>query len=59
MVEKPLTEEVIGAQTTFPLASVVRAFEPEQVWRVGTERPPNMESPPLKVEVAFDVVAIK
>ena len=46
-------EEMIGAQTMFPDASVVRAFVPEHDVKVETERPPvGIESPPLNVEVA-------
>ena len=60
MVEKPFVDEVIGAQMTFPFASVVRAFEPEQLWSVPRERPPPItESPPAMVEVAVVEVAIK
>ena len=49
-------EEMIGAQTMFPDASVVRALVPEHDVRVETVRPPVvMESPPPNVEVAVVV----
>lgn len=60
MVEKPFCDEVTAEQTTFPFASVVRAFDPEQERRVPiASPPPETVSPPAMVEVAVSEETFK
>ena len=48
------------AHPTTPVEEVVRAFEPEQLWRVATDSPPPVIAiPPAKVEVAEVEVTAK
>ena len=44
---------VEAPQITFPEASVVRAFAPEQLWTVETLKPPARTSSPRRVLVAL------